>query len=267
MGGLGRYKYTRVHRPRVSELGPRAGQASGYTFFWVSSHLWLPGPKSCPLRFAQLAMGYFNPPFYCSTSPSDPLPGRLRYSNWCFVCFIWVFRGCTVEKIVHRCCLSKQQTAHRNFLPVNQPKPPTFFPSRLSVLPFHTFGSFLPHSWFFPPPNLLSFPILGTLSHVFSSDRERIPFVSCSFASSHARWPTSSSCISQLWPTYPNRLSFLVSSMWPSPSESIITNMVPIKHYTTDKHTPEALENDLVKRINRNDHNGERNEMLIGQRE
>ena len=29
--------------------------------------------------------------------------------------------------------------------------------------------------------------------------------------------------------------------------------MVPIKHYTTDKHTPEALENDLVKRINRKD--------------
>ena len=39
--------------------------------------------------------------------------------------------------------------------------------------------------------------------------------------------------------------------MWLSPPESIITNMVPIKHYTTDKRTPETLENDLIKRITR----------------
>ena len=71
LGGVGRYKYTRVHGPCVSQLGPRAGRATGYTFFRVSSDLWLPCPKSCPLRFAQLAMGYFNPPLFADNRQAD----------------------------------------------------------------------------------------------------------------------------------------------------------------------------------------------------
>ena len=57
-----RCKYWSVHGPRLPELGPRAGRATGYTFFRCSPRVRLLFPGRGCIRFARLAMGYSKPP-------------------------------------------------------------------------------------------------------------------------------------------------------------------------------------------------------------